>query len=184
MKMWIIILLFIVALVVIFVPFGKKEDGAQRQDVQYKTEVIPVPPLATPANEANVDKNTSGNSASNPAPTQNQDLQENSGASISPQVNLNQETLRVDNAAILQAWVVEVAKVDTDKEAIELTEYLQNKQYRAFLRARLTPQGDTFHILVGPETQKIKAEQLKEHIMLNTSLKGTVIAYRPIQQPV
>lgn len=207
---WIVVIAVIVALIVIFYPFGDKESD-KNKPVKYRTQSLPLPQEAgkeinqkpsfngeklqseekeTPIKDLN-EQNKQKSSALSQEFEQNQDPQLKNGPNnqdnpaSNTQSGAQSSKLETGFSDLsennLEAWVVKVGSFKDNQHAESLTEKLKNKQFRAFTKKVSTENGEIVQVFVGPEINKTLAEKIQSQLSQAESIQGVVVAYNPLK---
>ncbi len=85
-----------------------------------------------------------------------------------------------ENTGVANAWVVQVASFSSGANAENLKQRLQEKGYKAYVRAAPTASGAVLQrVFVGPELKEAKAQQIKAEIESTFKLKALIHKFEP-----
>ena len=160
----------LVSLVVIFVPMLLEHEPIVSNQIE-KTNIPERPknifsssvlPLESEKLTSSGARKTAGSDVTKPK-TQKRDKVQEPKTAVRPPSKENQERIG------LSAWVVQVGSFSKSSNAEKVIADLQKQEYAAFLE-RVEVKGKTLHrVLVGPEVDRKKTEQMRDK--LNKILK-------------
>jgi cell division septation protein DedD len=78
------------------------------------------------------------------------------------------------------AWVVQLGSFSNLNNAKALEQKLQAKGFNAYLQKAKTAHGAMTKVLIGPETQKSKAQEILSKLKQEMDLKGVIVPYVPV----
>ncbi len=80
-------------------------------------------------------------------------------------------------AAVVSGWVVQLASLASQANAMALQERLRGLGYTAFVEEIKMPQGVLYRVRVGPELERSNAENVRNRLEQQVQLKGIVTRY-------
>ncbi len=85
----------------------------------------------------------------------------------------------LNKQGIPNAWVVQVASLQTKERATSLTNKLQGGNYKAYTRSIKTDKGSFFRVFVGPYIDKSRALSAKAKLDKAYSVNSRVLTFSP-----
>lgn len=82
-----------------------------------------------------------------------------------------------ERVAIAGTWVVQLASVASEQNALKLRDKLRTKGYTAFVETVEGDVGKVFRVRVGPELERAKAEAIRDTLQKEFNIKGIVSRY-------
>lgn len=80
------------------------------------------------------------------------------------------------------AWVVQMGSFKSKSNAEHLANHLRAMGYKAFMQQSKSAQGEPrTQVFVGPEFKKVAASGLANKIDHDTSMRGFVVSYKPLE---
>lgn len=76
-------------------------------------------------------------------------------------------------------WVVQLATVSNEKNALKFRDGLRAKGYTAFVESVQGQKGTVFRVRVGPEAERNAAEALRDKLEKEFKVKGIINRYSP-----
>lgn len=94
------------------------------------------------------------------------------------------KTAKSTSAAIAgKAWLVQLGSFSNAANAESLQKKLRGQGYNAYLqKSKVSKNGQMMKVLVGPETQRAKAELVLNKINKELRLKGFIVPFEPSQK--
>jgi DedD protein len=80
---------------------------------------------------------------------------------------------------IADTWVVQLATVSNEKNALKFRDDLRAKGYTAFVESLQGQKGKVFRVRVGPEAERSAAETLRDKLEKEFKIKGIINRYSP-----
>lgn len=77
----------------------------------------------------------------------------------------------------LSGWVVQLASLASKNNALALRERLRGLGYTAFVEEIKTAQGVLYRVRVGPELERVSADNLRNRLEQQVQIKGIVTRY-------
>jgi DedD protein len=77
-----------------------------------------------------------------------------------------------------KAWVIKLASFSKKDNADKLVKKLQNKGFEAYINGTNSNKVFVYQVLVGPETDKTKAQILLKNLQDGFQLQGIIIEYK------
>lgn len=93
--------------------------------------------------------------------------------------SVNQSYSKLDEKGLPEAWVLQIASFQEKSNAEKLQKKLLADNLSAYIKSFDLPTGKSYRVLVGPQINKAKAEQLVKKIEAKQGLKSMIIRYKP-----
>lgn len=140
------------------------------------TTIAPTPkPKLTPVTKKSADNNsTDNNSKQKVAALEAQSLAAETTLSQMPTTQAN---LATPNGS---AWVIQLGSFSNQTNATSLVQQLQTHGFNAYMRKSNTHHGVLTRVLIGPETQRAKAQDILNQLNQKMHLKGVIVPYIPV----
>lgn len=96
----------------------------------------------------------------------------------SPAAGGNAAGLNLDQNNLPVSWSLQLASFKNRDNATKLRASLRAAEYRAYIIAASTDDGDVYRVFVGPMLEKAKLAELGKKIESRFNLKGQIVRYR------
>ncbi len=87
--------------------------------------------------------------------------------------------LSLNNQAIPDAWVIQVASLSVEDKANGLRDQLLAQGYKAYVRATASGTGRVYRIYVGPNLDKAQSIALKQKLDKQLKVNSLVLPFKP-----
>lgn len=84
-----------------------------------------------------------------------------------------------EDVKITDAWVVQVASLRSSEAAQKLRTRLQDRGYKAYVRAATTAQGEVSRVFIGPKLDKALAQEVKQEVDPVFKVNSMVLPFKP-----
>ncbi len=98
-------------------------------------------------------------------------------------ISIRENTPLLKHFVKISTWVVQIGDFNLQKNAVELTNILQKKDFPAFILATTNKDGQrSWHVSVGPVLEKSQAQSMLESIKQQLDIKGMILPYQVDQK--
>lgn len=178
----------LVAIGVVFIPLFLDETSENMEPVPpFEADIAPPSDFnsrVVPLNDAEVDELERAMDSTPEQMTQAEDWEEESLPTPTPEPGEADEAVPVEASAPVTAprtgvtaWVVQVGSFSSEANANGLLEKINKAGYTGFIEPLRDGDKVTYRVRVGPELDKLSADQIRDKLAKEVELKGIVMRY-------